>query len=62
MERWDALRAREIEEELTRAHALIYEKLPRRAKAVLALPKKECAKLIRERKKLLAARAQAKAR
>jgi predicted DNA-binding protein (MmcQ/YjbR family) len=62
LERWDALRAREIEEELTRAHALIHEKLPRRAKAVLALPEKERAKLIRERKKLLAARAQAKAR
>jgi predicted DNA-binding protein (MmcQ/YjbR family) len=61
LERWDALRAREIEEELTRAHALIYEKLPRRAKAVLALPEKERAKLIRERKKLLTARAQAKA-
>jgi predicted DNA-binding protein (MmcQ/YjbR family) len=62
LERWDALRARKIEEELTRAHALIYEKLPRRAKAVLALPEKERANLIRERKKLLAARAQAKAR
>jgi predicted DNA-binding protein (MmcQ/YjbR family) len=62
LERWDALRAREIEEELARAHALIYEKLPRRTKAVLALPEKERAKLIRERKKLLAVRAKAKAR
>jgi predicted DNA-binding protein (MmcQ/YjbR family) len=57
LERWDALRAREIEEELGRAHALIYEKLPKRTKAVLALPEKERAKLIRERKKLPAARA-----
>lgn len=56
LERWDALRLREIEDELARAHALIYEKLPKRTKAALALPEKERAKLIRERKKLLAAR------
>jgi predicted DNA-binding protein (MmcQ/YjbR family) len=60
LERWDALRPREIEEELTRAHALIYEKLPKRTKAALALPEKERSKLIRERKKLLAAQAKAK--
>ena len=59
LERWDALRPREIEDELARAHALIYEKLPRRTKAVLAIPDKERAKLIRERKKLLAAQAKA---
>ena len=56
LERWDALRPREIEEELARAHARIYQKLSRRTKAALALPEKERAKLIRERKKLLAAR------
>jgi predicted DNA-binding protein (MmcQ/YjbR family) len=55
MERWDALRPREIEEDLARAHALIYEKLPKRTKAVLALSEKERAQVIRERKKLLAA-------
>ena len=55
LERWDALRPREIEEELARAHALIYEKLPKRTKAVLALSEKERAQVIRERKKLLAA-------
>jgi predicted DNA-binding protein (MmcQ/YjbR family) len=60
LERWDALRPREIEEELARAHALIYEKLPKRTKAALALPEKELAKLIRERK-VLAARAKAPA-
>jgi predicted DNA-binding protein (MmcQ/YjbR family) len=58
LERWNVLRRREIEEELARAHALIYEKLPKRTKTVLGLPEKERAKLIRERKKLLAARAQ----
>jgi predicted DNA-binding protein (MmcQ/YjbR family) len=57
LERWDALKPREIEEELLRAHALIYEKLPKRTKAALALPEKERAKLIREQKKLLAAKA-----
>lgn len=50
MERWTALRPRQIEEELQRAHALIYEKLPKRTKAVLDLPEKERAKRIRERK------------
>ena len=60
LERWDALRPHELEAELAHAHALIYEKLPKRTKAVLALPEKERAKLIRERKKLLAAREKAK--
>lgn len=50
LERWDALRPRQIEEELARAHALIYEKLPKRTKTLLELPEKERAKLIRERK------------
>jgi predicted DNA-binding protein (MmcQ/YjbR family) len=57
LERWDALRPREIEEEVTRAHALIYTKLPQRTKAVLDLPEKQRAKIIRERKKWLARRA-----
>lgn len=60
VERWDALRAREFEEELGRAHALIYEKLSKKTKAVLALPEKERAKAIRERKKLLIARGEAR--
>lgn len=61
MERWDVLRPREVEEELRRANALIYEKLPKRTKAVLSLPEKERAKIIRERKKVLAERARTKA-
>ena len=60
VERWDALRAREDEEELSRAHALIYERLPKRTKDVLALPEKERAKAIRERKKQLVEKARAK--
>ena len=59
--RWDVLRAREIEEELARAHALIYEKLPKRTKTILALPEKERARVIRERKRVLKERAEAKA-
>jgi predicted DNA-binding protein (MmcQ/YjbR family) len=35
MERWNALRPREVEEELRLAHALIYEKLPKKTKAML---------------------------
>ena len=57
LERWDALSPRQIEDELRRAHALILARLPKRTQDVLALPDKERAKLIRERKKLLADRA-----
>jgi len=56
VERWDALRAREIEEELRRAHALMFDRLPKRTRAVLAMPEKERKRVIRERKKLLAER------
>lgn len=62
LERWDVLRPREIEEELTRAHGLIYAKLPKRTKAVLELPEKEQAKVIRERKKVVAERGKTKGR
>ena len=44
LERWDVLRPREIEDELRRAHALIYEKSPEADQGVLALPEKERAK------------------
>jgi predicted DNA-binding protein (MmcQ/YjbR family) len=60
VDRWDALRPREVEDELKRAHALIYEKLPKRTKTVLAMPEKERTKLIKDRKKALAVRAKAK--
>jgi predicted DNA-binding protein (MmcQ/YjbR family) len=62
LERWDAPRPLEIEEELRRAYALIYEKLPKRTRAVLARPEKERAKVIRERKRSLAEKAKAKER
>lgn len=60
LERWDALRPRQIEDELRRAHALIFDKLPKRTKALLDLPDKERALAIRDRKKKLAQRAKSK--
>jgi predicted DNA-binding protein (MmcQ/YjbR family) len=60
VERWDTLRPQEIEDELKRAHTLIYEKLPKRTKAVLALPEKERSKAIRARKKAVAGRGKSK--
>jgi predicted DNA-binding protein (MmcQ/YjbR family) len=57
LERWNVLRPREIEEELRRAHELIYNKLPKRTKELFALPEQERNQVIRERKKVLAARA-----
>ncbi len=60
VERWDVLRPREIEEELQRAHALVFAKLPKRTKTVLAMPEKERGKVMRERKKALAERRKSK--
>lgn len=59
VERWDVLRQREFEEELCRAHELIYTKLPKRTKDVLAMPEKERLRIIRERQKVLAAKEKA---
>jgi predicted DNA-binding protein (MmcQ/YjbR family) len=56
VERWDALRPREIEEELRQAHELIYNKLPKRTRELLAMSEKERAKVMREKKKRAAAR------
>ena len=50
VERWDVLRAREVEEELKRAYELIFAKLPKRTQALVALPEKEQAKAVRARK------------
>jgi predicted DNA-binding protein (MmcQ/YjbR family) len=60
VERWDTLKPRQVEDELRRARDLIFEKLPKRTKTILAMPEKERAKLIRERKKVVAGRAKAK--
>ena len=56
VERWDALRDSEWQEELRAAHAIVYAKLPARTQAALAMSKAEQKKLVAERKKLLAER------
>jgi len=61
VERWDVLRAPQIEDELKRAYALIFEKLSPRTRKILAMPAKEREQLIKDRKKLLAERAKASA-
>ena len=60
VERWEVLRSRELQDELRKAHALIYSKLPKRTLTVLSLPEKERTKLIGERKKLVEEREAAK--
>jgi len=54
LERWDVLRGRELEDELRRAHSLIYEKLPKQTRTILAMPEKARVQVIRERRKVLA--------
>ncbi len=41
LERWDVLRPRQIEEELRRAHDLIFARLPKRTQSLLAMPLNE---------------------
>ncbi|MFC6645927.1 MmcQ/YjbR family DNA-binding protein [Granulicella cerasi] len=53
---WNALRDSEWREEFTAAHAIIYEKLPKRVKGWLELPAKEQQKLIREREAKVSAK------
>ncbi len=60
MERWDALRSKQVEDELRRAHDLILDRLPKRTRTILAMPEKERNKIIRERKKVVADRVKAK--
>jgi predicted DNA-binding protein (MmcQ/YjbR family) len=62
VERWSVFRAAEWEQQLHAAHNLTFNKLPPRTRAVLALPATQQKRLIADRKKLLAARAAAKAR
>lgn len=60
MERWDVLRARQVEEELKRAYDLICARLPKRTQKVLTMPEKERNRVLRERKKKLASRRKSK--
>jgi len=56
-ERWDALRNAEWEESWTAAHAITLAKLPKKTRDVLALPAKAQAKLLADRRKVLAEKA-----
>jgi predicted DNA-binding protein (MmcQ/YjbR family) len=58
--RWGVLRSSELEEHLKLAHSLIYNKLPKRTMDVLAMPAAAQRKLLKDRRKLLATRAQAR--
>jgi len=51
---WNCLRASEWQAELRNAHAVIFAKLPKRTRDVLALPAKQRGSLITTRKKKLA--------
>lgn len=61
VERWDVFRTAEWEQELLAAHTLTFNKLPPRTRAVLAMSPAQQKRLIADRRKLLAARAAAKA-
>jgi predicted DNA-binding protein (MmcQ/YjbR family) len=54
--RWDAIPVRELLSILALARDMVYAKLPRRTKDVLAMPPTARKKLIAERRKLLTAR------
>lgn len=54
--RWDTLTSAELKDELRHARDVIYAKLPKRTKDVLAMAPAEKKKLIAQRKKTLAAR------
>jgi predicted DNA-binding protein (MmcQ/YjbR family) len=56
LRRWGVLRSSELEEQFKHGHSLIYNKLPKKTRDVLALPAAAQRKLLKDRKKLLAAR------
>jgi predicted DNA-binding protein (MmcQ/YjbR family) len=56
LEFWDALPQRELEDQLKCAYDLVFAKLPKRTKDILAMPAAQRRKLISDRKKLLASR------
>jgi predicted DNA-binding protein (MmcQ/YjbR family) len=60
VERWNIFRTTEWEQQLSAAHALTFDKLPPRTRAVLAMPPTQQKRLIADRQKLLAAKATAK--
>jgi predicted DNA-binding protein (MmcQ/YjbR family) len=61
VERWSVFRTPEWEQQLHSAHALTLAKLPPKTRTTLALPATQQKRLIAERRRLLAAKAEAKA-
>jgi predicted DNA-binding protein (MmcQ/YjbR family) len=57
LKHWGVFRSSELEELLEHGRRLTYDKLPKRTREVLAMPPSAQRKLLKERKKLLAARA-----
>jgi predicted DNA-binding protein (MmcQ/YjbR family) len=55
---WGVLRSSELEELLKSGHGLVYAKLPKKTRDVLAMPPAAQRKLLKERKKSLAARSE----
>jgi predicted DNA-binding protein (MmcQ/YjbR family) len=60
LQHWGVLRSRELEEQFKLAHSLIYNKLPKKTRDVLAMPAPAQRKLLKDRKKLLAKQAAAR--
>ena len=57
LKHWGVFRSSELEDLLEHGRRLIYDKLPRKTRDVLAMPPPAQRKLLKEKKKLLAARA-----
>jgi predicted DNA-binding protein (MmcQ/YjbR family) len=57
---WGVLRSSELEELLKSGHGLVYAKLPKKTRDVLAMPPAAQRKLLKERKKSLAARSKSR--
>jgi predicted DNA-binding protein (MmcQ/YjbR family) len=57
IQHWHVFSATELEELLSSGHALVYNKLPKKTRDLLALPQSAQRKLLKDRKKLLASKA-----
>jgi predicted DNA-binding protein (MmcQ/YjbR family) len=57
IQHWRVFRSTELEEHLEFARRLIYDKLPKKTRELLALPPAAQRKFLKDRKKLLASRA-----
>jgi predicted DNA-binding protein (MmcQ/YjbR family) len=60
LKHWGVFRSSELEELLEHGRRLVYDKLPKRTREVLSMPPTAQRKLLKERKKPLAARAESR--